>query len=281
MLRLARLLHVRSAPLVLLACVVFAASILYLFPLYWMIVGSLTTLTNTLKVPPDFLPSPAVLDNYRSLLVDTPLPRWFFNSVLVSTFASAGAVITSGTTGYALGVMRFPGSTILFGAVITAMLVPTAVTVIPLYLVMRDLQWIDTYQGVIAPGLAYSFGVFLVRQFTHAIPAELLDAARVDGASEVGVFRYVVAPLLRPVLAAVGVFAFFGTWNDFFWQLVVINSDELKTLPVGLGSLVFSYEQINLGAVMAGATIAFIPLLVAFLLLQRHFMEGVSAVHRL
>jgi multiple sugar transport system permease protein len=270
------------AAVAILSSIVFVLSILYLFPLYWMVVGSFTTVAGTLKVPPDFFPNPVVLGNYGSLLNDSGIVTWFKNSVVVGCLSTILAVGTSASAGYALGMMRFPGSNVIFGGVLLTMLVPSAVTVIPLFLVMHALGWVDSYQGIIAPGIAYAFGVFLVRQFTHTLPTEIFDSARVDGAGEVRLFWSIVVPLLRPALAAVGIFAFFSSWNDFLWQLVVINSDSLKTLPVGLASLVFSSGATNntlipLAEVMAGATIAFVPMLIAFLLLQRQFLDGVSA----
>src|SRR5262249_3340289 len=158
--------------------------------------------------------------------------RWLINSLGVSLVACIGAALLCTLAGYALGTKSFPGDTLLFWIIIVAMLLPSATTLVPLYLPMRDLHWIDTYMGVIAPELARPFGVFLVRQFAYTIPRELFDAARVDGASELRMFWSIAIPLLRPAVAAVAIFAFIGTWENYIWQLVIINSDQLLTLPV-------------------------------------------------
>ena len=252
-------------------------SAIYLLPLYWMVTGSLQPLTNTLRVPPDWFPPAPTLDNYQRLFSGTLVPRWFFNSVVVAVLSVLGAVATSSMAGYALGARKFPGSQVLFYVVVISMALPSAVTLVPLFLIMRDLGWINTYQGMFAPDIAYPFGVFLMRQFMHTAPHELFDAAKVDGASEWGVFRKIVLPLTRPALGAIAIFAFFNSWTNYIWQVVIINTEELQTLPVGVGMLASGYQSFGLGLAMAGATVAFAPMLLIFLLFQRYFTKGITS----
>ena len=266
-----------SPGLVLAAIAVFILSLLYLFPLYWMLTGSLEHLTDTFKIPPDLFPRNPTFDNYVNLFTNTSAGRWLLNSVAVSTVSCIGAMIICSAAGYAFGTYRFRGSRVLFWIVIVAMLLPGATTLVPLYLLMRDFHWIDTYAGIIAPELARPFGVFLIRQFAHTIPVELFDAARVDGASEFRVFRSIGFPLLRPAVAAVGIFAFIGSWENYLWQVVIINSDNLLTLPVGVAKSATATNSVDLGLVMAGATVSFLPMLVIFVLFQSYFTRGITA----
>ena len=256
---------------------ILAAVGLYLFPLYWMIAGSLQPATDSLKLPPDWIPTNVSLDNYRNLFEGTSAARWFFNSVVVSVIASAGAVIVGTMAGYALGSLRFPGSRLIFAMVVLSLALPTSVLIVPLFQIMKELGWINTYQGLIAPEIAFPFGVFLMAQFMYTIPKELFDAARVDGASERNVFMQVALPLTRPAQAAIAIFAFLAVWNHYLWQVVIINSRDMQTLPVGVGTLAYGVEQFDLGLSMAGATVAFIPMLLIFLAFQRQFQRGIVA----
>lgn len=251
-------------------------ALIYLLPLYWMISGSFELRENTIRTPPNFFPNPPTLENYRKLIFETPTVRWFLNSVIVAAIISTGAVITSTTAGYAFGVLRFPGREPLFWLVLVSMALPSAVTVVPLFLIMREIGWIDTYPGMIAPLVAYPFGVFLVRQFMHTIPHELFDAAKVDGASGWAVFRRIAVPLVRPAVGAVAIFAFMAGWTDYIWQLIVVNDTDMKTLPVGIATVVRGYETVDLGMTMAGATIAFIPMLIIFIAFQGYFIRGIT-----
>lgn len=251
-------------------------SLIYLVPLYWMIEGSFTSATNTLKVPPSPFPSPATLQNYRDLFDFRDTTSWLMNSILVSGVVAIGATVTSTMAGYVLAVKQFPGRSLAFWTVIAGMALPNATILIPLFLIMRDLGWIDSYQAMIVPLIAFPFGVFLVRQFSASLPSSLFDAAKLDGANEYQIFRYVAAPLLRPASAAVAIFCFMGAWNDYIWQVVIINSDDKKTLPVGIATVIRGYDSLNVGLLMAGATVAFIPMLIVFAVSQRSFRKGIT-----
>jgi multiple sugar transport system permease protein len=260
----------------LLAVPILVLAGLFLLPLYWMLVGSFEGLTDTLKIPPDWFPTSATLTNYSQLLTRTGAPRWLLNSCIVAGVSSLGAVMTSATAGYVLGTKVFPGVRLVFWTVMAALALPGAVTVVPLYLTMRDLGWVNTYQAMIAPEVAYPFGVFLVRQFVRTVPRELFDAAKVDGAGEGRTFTMIVVPLIKPALGAVAVFSFIAAWNNFLWQSVIISSRSLTTLPVGVSEVAVGFDTVNIGLSMAGGTMAFVPMLVVFLAFQRYFVRGLT-----
>jgi multiple sugar transport system permease protein len=156
------------------------------------------------------------------------------------------------------------------------MILPREIFVVPLLVLMRRLGWVDSFPGLVAPFVAYPFGIFLVRQFMHAIPSELLEAARMDGAGEIQLFSRIVAPLARPAIGAVAIFAFVGGWNEYLWQLMIVNREEMLTLPVGVSRLVSSLSTYDLGLAMAGATFAFLPMLLVFLAFQGYFVRGIT-----
>jgi len=254
---------------------ILAGVCLYLFPLYWMLVGSLQPATDSLKLPPDWIPTNISLENYRKLFEGTGAARWFVNSVVVSLIAAGGAVVCGTMAGYALGSLRFPGSRFVLVLVVLALALPSSVLIVPLFQIMKEFGWINTYAGLIAPEIAFPFGVFLMAQFMYTIPTALFDAARVDGASEIDVFRSVAVPLTRPAQAAIGIFAFLATWNHYLWQVVITNTRDMQTLPVGVSTLAYGVESFDLGLSMAGATVAFIPMLVIFVAFQSRFQRGI------
>ena len=254
-----------------------------LMPLYWMVTGSFKVQMDAMKTPPEWFPENPTTDNYRKLFRDgqsmtghRPAARWLINSILVAGSIAISAVLTSALAGYALGKKRFPGRALLFWMIVVTMMLPKQVSLIPLFLLVRKLNWIDTYPGLIAPYLCFPFGVFLVRQFMQQIPDEMLAAARIDGAGEWGVFWHVVLPMSRPALGAVAIFSFMGAWNEYLWQLIVTNRPEMYTLPVGVSKMVSTLGSYDLGLAMAGATIAFIPMLIVFVTFQKYFVRGLS-----
>jgi multiple sugar transport system permease protein len=178
--------------------------------------------------------------------------------------------------GYVFGKKSFPGRKYLFWLIIITMMLPKQISMIPLFIMMRDLHWINTYQGMFAPWMAYPFGIFLFKQYMPSIPNELLDAARIDGASEVGIFSKVILPLSKPAVGALAIFAFVGAWNDYMWQLIMITQRPMLTLPVGVSKLVSSLLSFDLGLAMAGAFFAFIPMLIVFLVFQDYFIKGIT-----
>ena len=259
-----------------LAVVVFVAIIL-LMPIIWMILGSFKIQRVALAYPPEFIPSNPVMDNWERLLVGKPSLRWMLNSFIVAGGIALFGVITSTCAGYAFGKKQFPGRTILFWMILMTMMLPRQIYMIPLFVLMRNLGWFDSYQGMIAPYLVYPFGIFLMRQFMQSIPDELLEAGKMDGANELQLFWSIVIPLSRPAIGAIAIFAFMAGWNDYLWQLVVSTKEQWFTLPVGVSKLTASgVGSIDVGVGMAGATFAFIPMLLIFLLFQNYFIKGIT-----
>jgi multiple sugar transport system permease protein len=255
---------------------VFVGSLLSLMPIYWMITGSFKIQHDAIAYPPELFPTHPTLQNWEKLLVGMPTLRWLLNSFIAASGVALLGVITSTLAGYAFGKKRFPGQNLLFWLLLLTMMLPKQISLIPLFIMMRDLKWFDTYFALIIPYAAYPFGIFLVKQFMQGIPNDLLDAAKIDGASEFGVFWHVVLPLTKPAVGALAIFAFMFGWNDYIWQLVVTNKQTMLTLPVGVSKLVAGWATIDIGVGMAGATLAFIPMLVIFLLFQDYFVKGIT-----
>ncbi len=259
-----------------LAVVIFLAILLFM-PIIWMILGSFKIQRVALAYPPEFIPSSPTIDNWVRLLVDRPSIKWLINSFIVAGGISFFGVITSTFAGYAFGKKEFPGRTILFWIILMTMMLPRQIYLIPLFVLMKNLDWFNSYQGMIAPYLVYPFGIFLMRQFMQSIPDELLEAGRMDGANELQLFWSIVVPLSRPAIGSIAIFAFMAGWNDYLWQLVMSTDEQWMTLPVGVSKLTASgVGSIDIGVGMAGATFAFIPMLLIFLLFQRHFIKGIT-----
>ena len=256
-------------------CIILA--VLSLVPLYWMIIGSFKLEKVAIGYPPEWFPAEPTLENWRNLINGRPSLRWMLNSFVVSSGVAVGAVFTSVTAGYAFGKKVFPGRDVLFWMFLITMMVPRQAFLVPMFILMRNLQWFDTYQAMIVPYLAYPFGIFLIRQYMRSLPDELIQAATVDGANELQLFWHIILPLSRPVVGAVAIFAFMAGWNDYVWQLVVVNSENMMTLPVGVSKLAASgVGSADIGLGMAGATLAFIPMFIIFMIFQRAFIKGIT-----
>lgn len=255
--------------------VILAISALFMIvPFLWMLSTSLKADEYVLSMPPQFFPQPLTLRSYTQLVELFPIDRMFINSLFVATLATLGQLLTSSMAAYAFARMRFRGSGVVFLLYLATLMIPFQVTVTPLFILMRYLGWINTYQGLILPGVFSAFGVFLLRQFFLTIPRELEEAAVLDGASHWTIYWRIVVPLARPALATLGVFAFMASWNAFLWPLFIVRDPELMTLPVGLATLHGRWlTQWNL--VMAGAMITVLPMLMVYLLAQKYFVRGV------
>ncbi len=252
------------------------AAVLFIFPLYWMITGSVKTPTGIWASPPEWIPRQAVWDNFVHLFTTKPAHYWIFNSVFTSVVTVCFVLIFSAMAGYAYAKKTFPGSRLLFAIVIGTMMMPHQVTLVPLYLLVRDMDLLDSYLGVILPAVAYPFGVFLMRQFIISIPDEIIEAAKMDGAGELRLFGTIVFPLVMPALGALAIFAFMYVWNDYLWQLIVLQSNKMLTLPLGVSTMAYDELTINYGYAMAGATLAAVPMIVFFMSLQKSFIKGIT-----
>lgn len=251
-------------------------AVLTAFPLLWMLSASFMHAGAASAYPPPLLPSEPTLDNYRTLFAQQAAGRYMFNSALVATLATLISVTLNTMAGYAFAKLRFRGRDRIFQALLGALVIPAQVTMIPLFAIVKAMGLVSTYGGVLVPMLASVFGIFLVRQYALSLPDELLEAARIDGASEGRIFWSLVLPLLRPILATLAILTFLATWNDFMWPLIVLTEQKLYTLPVALASLSREYVQDN-ELMMAGAVITVAPVLVLFLALQRYYIAGVLA----
>lgn len=269
----ARLTHaLERAPLYLVLAVGAAAT---LFPFAWMVSTSLKRDIALFVTPPELIPSPFVPENYTHVAELLPIWRFALNSMGVAIVSTALQLVTSAMAAYAFARLRFPGRDALFLLYLATLMVPFQVTIVPLFIEMRYLGFVDTYQGLILPTIASAFGTFLLRQAFLGLPRELEEAAFVDGASHWKVFTRIVLPLSKPALATFAIFAFMASWNSFLWPLVIVSSEELMTLPLGLANLHGQYTtQWNL--VMAGTTISVVPILAVYLVAQKYIVRGVT-----
>ena len=258
-----------------------ALAVLWLLPVVWVVVTSLKHTSDIIRVPPEWIPWPATLEHYVEVLFSSSrtarIGRAFLNSIIVSVGTVALVVGTSALAAYPLARMRFPGRNLVFIMIIGSLMIPNAVVLVPQYVLVQQLGWLSTYQGLIVPeaAMTFAFGVFLLRQFFLLMPGELEDAARIDGANTWQVFSRIVLPLSQPVLAALSIFAFRSAWNDFLWPLIAVNKAEMFPLPVALALLRGAYSSESYGPIMAGAALSALPLLLVFLVANRRIVEGV------
>ncbi len=249
-------------------------TLFFLFPLYWIITGSFKELVEITAKEPTWFPQNPTWENYAELF-EHPALRWLFNIVFISAAAMFLTCVTASLAGYALGKKRFIGRGVLFTIIICAMALPKQVIVIPLLQEMTFLHMNDNIWAVILPTVGWPFGVFLMKQFSETIPGEILEAARVDGAGELRTFATVVLPMIKPGIGALAIFTFVNTWNDYFLQLVMLNSEENWTLPLGIARLQGEMST-DFGLLMAGAALASIPIIVVFIAFQKYFTQGIA-----
>jgi multiple sugar transport system permease protein len=254
-----------------------AIALVFISPLVFMLVTSFKTRADATSVPPSWIPEEWTLQAYQTILgsASTPVFTWFLNSVTAAVANSVLVVITASLAAYPLARMQFRGKNLVFGAIIATLLVPPVILVIPNYLIVSELGWLNSLVAVIVPTAAGAFGVFLMRQFFLSIPVELEEAARLDGANRFRTFVSVVLPLAKPALATLGLLALLTNWNDFLWPVYVLFSPEVQTLPAGLSTLQ-SANAVRYDLLMAGAVIASAPVVLLFIALQRFIVEGVS-----
>lgn len=246
-----------------------------LVPIYWMFVTAFEGQGNIIELPPHWFPYPATLDNFATLFQNSYLPRWFFNSLFVATITTIGQVIFCSMAGYSFAKLRYPGRIVIFWILLAMLMVPSIVTLIPLFILAGDIGWIDTYAILIIPSLSSIWGIFLVKQFIQTLPSSLLDSARMDACSELGIYWKVILPLAKPAVAVLAIFEFITAWNDFFWWLLMTSSLDMRNLPVGLS--IYRYEHsTDFGSILAGAVIASIPVIIVFFAFQRYFTQGIT-----
>ncbi|MEU6238572.1 carbohydrate ABC transporter permease [Kitasatospora sp. NPDC047058] len=246
-------------------------------PFYWLVVGSTHKDTEIFDWPPHLLPGGSLGENLDHLQAKIGLGRVLVNSLAIAGLQTAGALVVALLAGYAFAKFRFRGRTVLFALLLSTLVVPEQVMLVPLFKMMMSFRLLDSYQAVVLPGLCVPFAIFLMRQALGSMPDELLDAARVDGAGELRVLWSVVVPVMRPVLAALAIFLFLGSWNQFVWPLIALRSPEMHTLPVAIATLHGSRTTTDHGAILAGTALSTLPMMVLFLALQRQFISGLLA----
>ncbi len=272
-----RRLSFRQIERLILHLLMIALAILMLIPFVWMVSTSVKPADQILSLTPEWLPDEIVLENFSFVWNAVPFLQFYTNSLLVATVTTLSTAFLAALAGYALAKFEFPGRDLIFISFLATMMVPSQVTFIPLYIIMAKLHWIDTYLGLITPGLISGFGVFLMRQYIRGLPTEFIEAARIDGASELRIFLRIILPLSTPALATVAIFTFMGEWDAFLWPLIVTNSVKMKTIPLGIAS--FYQQEAGYPArynwIMAANLIGLVPVLIVFLSLQRYFVRGI------
>ncbi|MBN2470237.1 MAG: carbohydrate ABC transporter permease [Anaerolineae bacterium] len=257
--------------------VLIIGAIMMVLPFAWMIDSAFMTSSEIQRRPPAWYPAEMQWQNFTGLLDVLPFGRLYLNSLIVTISTVIGVLFTSSLAGFAFAKYEFPGRETLFYIILATMMIPFFVTLIPVFFIVRQLGWINSYQGMIFPSLTSAYGIFLMRQFITSIPDELLDAARIDGAPEPMIYWRIVLPLTRPALATLGTFVFIGSWNNFLWPLLVIDDRSLYTVPLGLNTLrTFAAEARNLHLLMAGTVLSVVPILILFVFLQRYFIQGIT-----
>jgi ABC-type glycerol-3-phosphate transport system permease component len=256
--------------------ILFLTVVTTLLPLVWMITTSIKTPGEVFVYPPKWIPTEFAWSNYKTAWEMAPWNKYFLNTVFYTASTVVGVLITSVASGYAFSKLEFKGRKTLFLAYIGTMMVPSQVTIIPVFIILSQMNWVDTYAGLIIPGLTSAFGCFLMRQFITGIPTELIESGLIEGGGHMRILASIVTPLLKPAVATLGIFTFMGTWNNFFWPLIVTNSDELRTVQVGLSSFQNQYGDGDWGAMMAAATMVSAPVLILFFFAQKYFIEGIA-----
>jgi multiple sugar transport system permease protein len=261
---------------ILIHALLIAGAVITLTPLVWMVAASFMQTGAANSIPPRFLPARPTLSHYTHLFTRLALSRAFLNSALVTVGATLVSVLINALAGYAFAKLRFRGRDRIFRQLTLALVVPAQVAMLPLFLLLRQLGLVNTYLGVMIPYFASVYGIFLIRQYALGVPDDLLDAARIDGASELRIFWTIAVPVIRPILVTLAAFTFLAAWNDFMWPLIVLTDSQMYTLPVALANLMGEHVQ-DTELMMAGSVVTIIPALLVFLAIQRSYMGGIMA----
>lgn len=260
----------------LLLVVLCASSLIMLFPFYWAITNSVKIEQFIYASPPQWFPNPITFKNYFAVFKQVPFLKFFLNSIIVASCITISNVFFDTLAAYAFAKLKFPGRDAILFILLTSLMVPLQVNLIPVYRIINSLKWLDTYLALIVPFMTSITGIFLLRQFMQSIPDEILESARLDGCSEFGIFYKIVFPLSRAGIATLVIITFMDAWNSFLWPRLVTNSTDMYTLQVGLTQLQQRYTS-NVGTVMAGTVLTMLPLILVFLLMQNQFIEGMTA----
>jgi multiple sugar transport system permease protein len=264
-------------------------SVIFVAPFAWMVVSSLQSVEDMFHWPPRWIPVNPSFRNYTTFFEQERIGRYFFNSAFVAIAVTSLQLFCNSLAAYTFAKRRFPGRDFIFLLLLGTMMIPSQVTQIPTYIILKHIPffggndimgngghgWLDSYWGLIVPGAVSTFGIFLMRQYMKTIPDDLIDAAKLDGAGHFRTYWQIVLPLAKPALAALGIFTFTAAWDDFYWPLIIISSEELRTLPLGLAMFVVKNRTVW-DLLMAGSVVATLPVLIVFLFFQRHFIQGIA-----
>lgn len=261
---------------ILAFCTLVGVALLTLLPFYWMFSSSLRTMENMFSIPIQWIPDPLNWRSYVLAWQAQDFTRYFFNSGVVAIAITLGNLILCSLAGYSLTKFHYRGRGVMFILILSTMMLPLEVTMVPLFLIIKELNWTNSYQGLIVPFLVDGFGVFLMRQYMLSIPKDLIDSARIDGASELRIFWMIVLPLCKPALVALAVFTFREAWDMYIWPLIIITKDSLRTLPLGISLFMSSYGT-SWDQLMAIAVLGTLPMILLFFFLQRAFIQGIAA----
>ena len=256
--------------------ILLVAVIAMIIPMIIMLLFSLYQSPELFETPSDFLRNAPSISNYTDIFITDTFGRYFFNSLFIAVTVTAGNVLFASLCGYAFARYEFPAKNILFASVLGLMMVPHQVVMIPLYRMMVSFDWINTYWALIIPGILAPFGIFLMRQYIKALPSDIEDAARIDGAGELYIFFRIVLPLCKPVLTVLAIYTFLGSWNAFLYPFLFTSLPEMRTLPVGLAYYI-GRQSIDWGHLMAGASISAVPVLILFVMFSKKIIEGLTA----
>jgi len=260
---------------ILFHAIVYAAALATITPFLWMLSTSLKDLNDIFVYPPKWLPSKFNFENFVRAFQAAPFDRYYLNSIFVAVTVTIGQLITCSMAAFAFARLKFWGRDVLFMIFLATMMIPGQVTMIPSFMVLHWLGWIDSYKALIVPGLASAFGTFLLRQFFMTIPKELEEAAYIDGCSRFKVLWRIIVPLSKPALATLAIFTFMGVFNDFIWALIVISSEEMRTVQLGLAIFRDRYLT-EWDLMMAGSVTATLPILIVFFFAQKYFIKGIT-----
>jgi ABC-type glycerol-3-phosphate transport system permease component len=251
-------------------------AVIMVCPFYWMALTAVSPAPDIIAFPPKWIPSQITLEHFLVAFAKAPWLVYYWNSFAVAVVSVGCSLLFGLFAGYAFSVYRFPLQTFFFLLILGTLMVPVQVTSVALYVLLSKIGWVNTYLGILAPNFASAFGVFMIRQAIKSIPAEMIEAARIDGAGEMRIVLTIIAPLLKTTLATVGMILFLECWNDFLWPVIVINSPGMRTIPVGLALFKDPYGNINYGPLMAATVISTGPMLVAYIISQKYMIRGIA-----
>ncbi len=256
--------------------VLVAMAITMAAPFVWMVSTSLKTYQQVFTWPPEWIPAPFVWENYPAALRAAPFPRYYLNTIILACGIVLGRLIVCSLAAYSLGRLTFPGRDAVFALLVSTMMLPDQVTLVPLFLVTRQLGWLNSYQGLIVPNLVSAYNIFFLRQFFRTIPKDLDDAARIDGAGRLRTLLSIILPLSTPALTVVGIFSFNSGWGSFLWPLIVTTRSEMRTIEVAMAFFQDAHGGVEYPLLMAANTMALIPVVIIFLIGQRQFVSGIT-----